>query len=255
MPWHASTALSPKMNLVIDIGNTLRKVAVFSEKGDLLQLFSENRLTIPFFEHLFEEYEIQRAIVSSVSEGDEEALAWLNAHTHLVRFSHNCRLPITLCYETPETLGTDRIANAVGANALCPNQNVLSIMAGTCLVADFVNANGEYWGGRIAPGMRMRFQALSQFTARLPLVEPEPIHQLIGGTTKTSILTGVIHGMANEIDGMINQYAEQYPDLKVLFSGGDSPLLQNYVKKRIFAAQNPTLFGLLKILKLNAAEN
>ena len=134
------------MNLVIDIGNTLRKVAVFSEKGDLLQLFSENRLTIPFFEHLFEEYEIQRAIVSSVSEGDEEALAWLNAHTHLVRFSHDCRLPITLCYETPETLGTDRIANAVGANALCPNQNVLSIMAGTCLVADFVNANGEYWG-------------------------------------------------------------------------------------------------------------
>ena len=86
-------------------------------------------------------------------------------------------------------------------------------------------------------------------------MEPEPIHQLIGGTTKSSILTGVIHGMANEIDGMINQYAEQYPDLKVLFSGGDSPLLQNYVKKRIFAAQNPTLFGLLKILKLNAAEN
>ena len=127
-------------------------------------------------------------------------------------------------------------------------------MAGTCLVADFVSPDGSYWGGRIAPGMRMRFQALSQFTAKLPLVEPKPIHCMVGDTTESSILTGVIHGMANEIDGMIEQYSEWYPSLKVLFSGGDSPLLLNFIKKRIFAAQNPVLFGLLKILKLNASE-
>ena len=243
------------MDLVIDIGNTLRKVAVFSEKGVLLRLFSERYLTIPFFEHLFEEYEILRAIVSSVGKGDEDALAWLDTHTHLVQFSHQCKLPITMKYATPETLGTDRLANAVGANALCPGENVLSIMAGTCLVADFVNADGEYLGGSIAPGMRMRFQALSQFTAKLPLVEPEKINFLIGDTTQNSILSGVMNGMAAEIDGLIDQYSLTFSPLKVLFSGGDSSLLQNFIKKRIFAAQNPILFGLLKILKLNASEN
>ena len=118
----------------------------------------------------------------------------------------------------------------------------------------FVSPDGSYWGGRIAPEMRMRFQALSQFTAKLPLVEPKPIHCMVGDTTESSILTGVIHGMANEIDGMIEQYSGWYPSLKVLFSGGDSPLLLNFIKKRIFAAQNPVLFGLLKILKLNASE-
>ena len=243
------------MDIVIDIGNTLRKVAVFSEEGVLMRLFSEKQLTVPFFEHLFEEFEIRRAIFSSVGAGDEEVLAWLDAHTRLVRFSHDCRLPITLKYATPETLGTDRIANAVGANALYPNCNVLSIMAGTCLVADFVNANGEYLGGSIAPGLRMRFQALPQFTAKLPLVEPEKIDFLIGDTTQNSILSGVINGMAAEIDGLIDRYAQDFDDLHIIFSGGDSPLLQNSIKKRIFAAQNPILFGLFKILKLNASEN
>ena len=232
------------MDLVIDIGNTLRKVAVFSEK----------QLTIPFFEHLFEEYGIRRAIVSSVGEGDEEALDWLDHNTRLVRFTHDCRLPITLKYATPETLGTDRIANAVGANALYPSENVLSIMAGTCLVADFVNADGEYLGGSIAPGLRMRFHALEHFTARLPLVEPENIDFLIGDTTQNSILSGVMNGMAAEIDGLIDQYSLLFSPLKVIFSGGDAEILLHSVKKRIFAAQNPILFGLLKILKLNASE-
>ena len=243
------------MNLVIDIGNTLRKVAVFSEKGVLLHLFSEKQLTIPFFERLLKDYPIQRAIVSSVGAGDEEALDWLNAHTRLVLFTHACRLPITLKYATPETLGSDRLANAVGANALYPGENVLSIMAGTCLVADFVNADGEYLGGSIAPGLRMRFQALEHYTARLPLIEPEETAPLIGDTTKTSILSGVINGMAAEIDGLIDRYQTQYSCMKVLFSGGDSERLQNSVKKRIFAAQNPILLGLYKILVLNVSEN
>ena len=242
------------MDLVIDIGNTLRKVAVFSEKGVLLHLFSEKRLTIPFLENLFKEFDLQRAIVSSVSKGDEEALEWLDAHTRLVRFTHDCRLPVSIRYATPKTLGTDRLANAVGANALYPGRNVLSIVAGTCLIADFVNAEGVYLGGSIAPGLRMRFQALEHFTARLPLVEPEKNAPLIGDTTQTSILSGVINGMAAEINGLTDRYRKLYPGVKVLFSGGDSELLQNFVKKRIFAAQNPILFGLHKILKLNASE-
>ena len=242
------------MDLVVDIGNTLQKLAVFSEEGVLLDLYSEKKLSITFLENLFSKYPIKSAIVSSVREDDESVLYWLEEKTQLLRFSATCRLPIRLQYATPETLGTDRIANAVGANALYPNRNVLSFMAGTCLVADFVNENGEYLGGSIAPGVRMRFQALSQFTSRLPLVEPENIDFFIGDNTKNSILSGVMNGITQEINGIIRQYSRHYNQLKVILSGGDAELLQNSVKKRIFAAQNPILVGLHKILKLNASK-
>lgn len=243
------------MDIVIDIGNTLRKVAVFAEEGELVRLFQERSLSVAFLERLFAEYTFSRAIVSSVGSEEEEAMTWLAAHTRLIRFTHDCRLPITLRYATPQTLGTDRIANAVGASVLHPHSNVLSIMAGTCLVADFVNAEGEYLGGSISPGLRMRFQALPHFTARLPLVEPENIDFLIGDTTQKSILSGVILGLASEIDGLIAHYERHFSPLNVIFSGGDSELLQNFIKKRIFAAQNPILLGLHKILKLNVSED
>ena len=243
------------MDLVIDIGNTLQKLAVFSEEGVLTALFQEKKLTVPFLESLFRQNPIERAIVSSVREDDDTVLCWLEENTRLIRFSVSCRLPIRLQYATPDTLGTDRIANAVGANALYPNENVLSIMAGTCLVADFVNKEGEYLGGSIAPGVRMRFQALSQFTARLPLVEPENISYFVGDSTQNSILSGVMNGVAYEIDGFIRQYSKQYDHLKVILSGGDAELIQNSVKKRIFASQNPILVGLYKILILNASKS
>ena len=242
------------MDLVIDIGNTLQKLAVFSDEGVLLDLFSEKKLSISLLENLFCQYPIKRAIVSSVRENDDSVLRWLEEKTQLIRFSSNCRLPIRLKYATPETLGTDRIANAVGANALYPNRNVLSIMAGTCLVTDFVNEKGEYLGGSIAPGVRMRFKALSQFTSRLPLVEPENIDFFVGDSTQNSILSGVMNGIILEINGIIRQYSRHYSLLKVILSGGDAELLQNSIKKRIFAAQNPILVGLHKILKLNASK-
>lgn len=243
------------MDLVIDVGNTLVKAALFDENGNLAGLFHEKSLTVSFLQRLFSEFPLERAIVSSVGEEDAGTMAWLESKTRLVRFTHQCRLPVTLRYATPETLGTDRIANAVGANAIYPNCNVLSIMAGTCLVADFVNEKGDYLGGSISPGLRMRFQALSHFTARLPLVEPDDIVFLVGDTTRKSILSGVILGLANEIDGMIFQYERDFSPLKVIFSGGDSKLLQSFIKKRIFAAQNPILLGLHKILEMNVSEN
>ena len=243
------------MDLIIDIGNTLNKLAVFSEEGELTALFQEKSLTLPFLENLFRQYSIERTIVSSVREDDNSVLKWLENNTLLLKFSATCRLPIRIKYATPESLGTDRIANAVGANALYPNKNVLSIMAGTCLVADFVNDQGEYLGGSIAPGVRMRFLALAQFTARLPLIEPENIDFFVGNNTQNSILAGVMNGITQEINGIINQYSRHYGQLKVILSGGDAELLQNSIKKRIFAAQNPILIGLHKILKLNASKS
>ena len=243
------------MDLVIDIGNTLQKLAVFSEKSVLLDFFSEKNLSISLLETLFSQYPIKHTIVSSVRENDDLVLHWLENNTQLIRFTPSCRLPIRIKYATLETLGTDRIANAVGANALYPNKNVLSIMAGTCLVTDFVNDKGEYLGGSISPGVRMRFQALSQFTAHLPLIEPENIDFFIGDNTKSSILAGVMNGIVQEINGIIRQYSRHYSQLKVILSGGDAELLQNSIKKRIFAAQNPVLLGLHKILRLNASKS
>ncbi len=243
------------MDLVIDIGNTLQKAAVFTENGHMVALFQTRQLTLPFLEELFGQYPIQMSILSSVGEEDAVVCSWLGRHTQMIRFTPQCRIPLTMRYATPETLGTDRIANAVGASELYPFCNVLSLMAGTCLVADFVTAEGEYLGGSISPGMRMRFRALPQFTAHLPQVEPEMIDFLVGDTTKRSILSGVIHGIAHEIEGLIAHYETRYAPLKVVFSGGDAEFLQNFIKKRIFAAQNPILLGLHKILKLNASEN
>lgn len=243
------------MDLVIDVGNTLQKVAIFDDKGKIVEFFAQKNPNINFFEKLFRKYTIKSAIVSSVGKLDLSALEWINQHTKTLIFSSKCQLPITLKYSTPQTLGTDRIAAAVGAHTLFPENNVLSIMAGTCLVTDFINSNGEYLGGSISPGLEMRLKSLNFFTAKLPLVEHTKIDFTIGDSTENSILSGVINGIIFEIEGFINKYSELYPNLKVVLSGGNSKLLQNYLKKSIFAAQNPILIGLHKILKLNVSEN
>lgn len=243
------------MDLVIDVGNTLQKIAIFGNNDTIVDFFVQNNPDINCFEKLFSKYTIKRAIISSVGKLDSSVIEWIRQHTQTLIFSSKCQLPITLNYSTPQTLGTDRIAAAVGAYSLFPENDVLSIMAGTCLVTDFINSNGEYLGGSISPGLEMRLKSLNTFTAKLPLVELTKIDFTTGNSTENSILSGVINGIVFEIDGFIAKYSELYPDLKVILSGGNSELLQNYLKKSIFAAQNPVLIGLHKILKLNVSEN
>ena len=167
-------------------------------------------------------------------------------------FSHKTSLPICIKYKTPETLGLDRIANAVAANALFPNENVLSIQAGTCLVMDFVTKDAEYLGGSIAPDLEMRFSALHHFTKRLPLVKKQKINYFIGKTTEESIRSGVLNGIADEINGAIERYREQFGELKIILTGGNKNDLENSIKSTIFAAPNLVLNGLHKILTFNA---
>lgn len=240
--------------LIIDIGNTNQKIAVYSHDEQLLFLQQVPLLNQDIFKKMLADFNIQSAIVSSVGHDNVELFQWLSKQIQLLTFSSSLKLPIELRYATPHTLGTDRIANAVGANALFPNQNVLSIQAGSCLVADFINSENQYLGGSIAPGLRMRFQALAHFTAKLPLVENQPIDFLIGNSTNQSILSGVINGMAGEIDSLIRNYQEQYIPLKAVLTGGDALQLEDMLKNAIFAAPNLVLYGLFKILKLNATE-
>jgi type III pantothenate kinase len=201
---------------------------------------------------VFEKFSIKYSIISSVAEIDAQVTEFLKTNTKLIHYSHQTRLPISVLYKSVETLGLDRVANAVGAAALFPKKNVLSIQAGTCLVFDFVNENGEYRGGSISPGMRMRFEMLHEKTKKLPLLSEKEKRPLsLGIDTKESILSGVINGMCYEIDGFIKDYQRQFKKLNTVITGGDAPCLQKFIKNTIFAAPNVVLKGLNEIIKHN----
>lgn len=242
------------MFLVIDIGNTWQKAAIFNTKGELADLYQSRLLTPEELQSLLARHTVQAAIISSVGNAHPQLSEWLAGQVHTLTFSTQLRLPLTIGYHTPETLGTDRIAAAIGANALYADTPVLVIQAGTCLVTDFVSRDNEYLGGSISPGLRMRGAALPHFTAHLPMIEPRQPVPLTGQTTEESILSGTVNGFLFEIEGFIQRYQAQYPDLITLLTGGDAPLLSGMIKNRIFAAQNLVLLGLFKTLILNVSE-
>jgi len=201
---------------------------------------------------VFYVYPVEFSIISSVADSSAHVVDFLEKHTKVIQFSHQTQLPISILYKNAETLGLDRIANAVGAATLFPNRNVLSIQAGTCLVLDFVNEKEEYLGGSISPGLTMRFETLHEKTKKLPLLrEPNLPHSCLGMDTDESIISGVINGICYEIDGFIEDYQKKFDDLVVLFTGGDAPCLQKSIKNTIFAASNIVLKGLNEIIKYN----
>ncbi len=239
------------MDLVIDVGNTFQKVAIFTGKGDLFfdTLFSE--LQVDDIAKLLEIHTIENTIFSSVTHDYPEIIALLQTKTNYLHFTHTAKLPITIDYDSPHTLGLDRIANAVAAHKLFPKENVLSIQTGSCLVFDFIDRHAHFHGGAISPGLSMRFNALHHFTRRLPLPEKNEIPPLIGKSTQHSIQSGVINGIIHEINETIRQYLQYYPDLQVILSGGDSDYLQKSIKNAIFAGSKFVLKGLHEILKFN----
>jgi len=160
-------------------------------------------------------------------------------------------LPIKNNYQTPETLGKDRLAAVTGAYQLYPGQNVLVIDAGTAVTYDFINHKGEYAGGSISPGLTMRFRALHTFTTRLPLLQAEEISYLTGCNTRESILSGVMNGLRIEIDGIIDQYSILWPSFQVILTGGDAKYFEKILKNSIFASPNLVITGLKLILDYN----
>ena len=239
------------MNLTLDIGNTLQKIAVFNS-DECVYCESFHLITTEILTSVFQQFPITNSTVSSVAGLDVQVVDFLKKYSHFIHYSYKTKIPITLLYQSAETLGLDRIANAVGTAASYPNQNVLSIQAGTCLVFDFVNKNNEYLGGSISPGIQMRFDALHNKTKNLPLLSAEVMQpNCYGNDTKSSINCGVIKGIGYEIDGFIEDYKTQFHDVIVLITGGDADFLQNSIKNTIFAAQNLVLKGLNEIIKYN----
>jgi len=239
------------MNLVIDIGNTKVKAAVFeldTIKG--AYFFDE----IHFFnqlEDILEKHEITHCILSSVKETREDFLQELQKIPFFILLDATTKVPLKNLYSTPTTLGIDRIALAAAAVSLYPQKNTLIIDAGTCITYDFVNLKGEYLGGAISPGIDIRYQSLHHYTSKLPKLIKSEAHNLIGTSTSEAIHSGVINGVIHEIEGVIRQYELDFHDLTIVLTGGDTKFLFKQLKNSIFANQNFLLNGLNKILTFN----
>ena len=243
------------MNLIIDVGNSFVKLAVF--KDELIK----HRVTVKLDAVLSEvkvlkkKYSsIERAIVSSVGKLKKKDISAISKYFDLLVLDSNTILPFQNLYKTPKTLGVDRIALVCASMRQFSDRNVLIIDAGTCVTYDFINRDNEYLGGAISPGIRVRYKSLNNLTANLPLLESEMPKNIIGGSTDESIHSGVVYGVLNEIDGVIESYKLKYSDLTVILTGGDAKFLSKQLKSSIFANPNFLLEGLNFILQFNSNE-
>jgi len=233
------------MNLIIDIGNTLVKYAVFNN-DQLVEILKTSEIETGKVNTLIKEFDIKNVIISSV----RKEMNW-NLDVEVIHLSHKTSLPINLNYKTPETLGKDRIANIVAVSEEYPNKNAVVIDAGTCITYDFINKNKEYLGGRISPGLEMRYKSLNEFTELLPKLSVSGESKFIGDDTYSSILSGVEQGVLSEVDSLISVFRKENEDLIVVVTGGDTFFFENALKNSIFADQNLVLKGLNIILKYN----
>ncbi len=240
------------MNLIIDAGNTRPKIAVFDKDRILIKENASYESLKNEIDAVLASYPaISQAIVSSVTKLDDTFINWLNSKIAVKILSHESKLNFTNLYDTPNTLGVDRIALVGAAAKYFQYQNVLVIDAGTCITYDFKDNQNQYVGGAISPGLQIRYKSLNDYTANLPKLVPAKLSSFIGTSTDTSIHSGVINGLVQEIDGVINQYSQRYKHLTVILTGGDAKIFAEYLKNSIFADSNFLLKGLNTILECN----
>jgi len=239
------------MIIAIDSGNTSSKVGVF--KQGTIEKTSEIK-SYPELIRWVLEMDPERIIVGSVKIPLSDFSRDLPA-SKLFLVNHQTPIPLENFYKTPHTLGVDRIALSVGAWTEYPGRNLLIIDAGTCITYDFVTEKGEYLGGGISPGLQLRLQALHDYTAHLPLVELSGDPPLIATNTEDAIRSGVVHGTLAEIKGIIHDYAIEFKDIQVIFSGGHVKFFESRLKDRIFALPNLVLMGLYSIFLYNERQS
>ena len=239
------------MNLIIDIGNTVAKLAVFDD-DNLLEVFYDSNQTLESLPAVCGKYPLSRAVVATVIELNETVENRLKSlPVPLLLLDSTTPLPIKNLYETPQTLGYDRIAAVVGAYQNFPGRDILVIDAGTCITYEFIDSLGRYHGGNISPGVQMRFKALHQFTSKLPLISAEGRMTQLGKNTETAIRMGVLQGVEYEMLGYIETMRHKYPELLVFLTGGDEFSFDTNLKSIIFADRFLVLKGLNRILNYN----
>ena len=243
------------MNLCIDQGNSRVKVALFTDEGKLLKSFIYKAFTSSDVERLFSLYPITESIVSSVVNIEPSVVNSLNRLSkRFVLFDHHTPIPIVNDYETPQTLGLDRLAAAVGAAALCPNKDILIIDAGSAITYAVLTRDGHYHGGNIAPGIKVRLTSLHRLSKKLPNVEVDEnvFIPLIGKNTNDAIAAGVVRGVAFEVRGYIRALQadeKEGENIEVYLTGGNAPFILNHVKEQMHHEKNLVLIGLNTILQ------
>ncbi|MDO1501536.1 type III pantothenate kinase [Winogradskyella maritima] len=241
------------MKLIIDVGNTLVKCAVFQDSEIVEHVSFKLSRFVSELKSLRKAFPaIEKAIISSVGRLNERQLHVLRQHFKLLQLNSDTKLPFKNLYATPKTLGVDRLALVSASVKFYPDKNVLIIDAGTCVTYDFITSENHYLGGAISPGLRLRYKVLNNLTANLPLLDTKAPEHFIGNSTNEAIHSGVVNGLSREIDGVINDYGAKYPDLTVILTGGDAKLLSNQLKNSIFAVSNFLLEGLNFILDYNS---
>ena len=240
------------MNLIIDVGNTRVKFAVFQKEQLIVKQISQIldfKVNLQKLKTKFPK--LKAAIISSVGQLKNSEIELIEKDLKLLVLSSGTKIPFKNKYATPKTLGVDRIALVSAAVKQFPEKNALIIDAGTCITYDFITSENSYLGGAISPGIRLRYKSLHNLTANLPLLKTDMPQTLIGNSTEGSIHSGVIFGVVNEINGIVNTYTKKYTDLTVILTGGDTKMLSKQLKSSIFANSDFLLEGLNYILEFN----
>ena len=236
--------------LCLDFGNTRLKAALFAGNTFVEEWVLPDATTATI-QQAVQLHQPAKSILSSVILHPPEIEEYLKKTTRFHKLGHTSKLPLTTPVGKPETIGADRLAMVAAAVDMFPRQHNLAIGLGSCITYNFINNKHEFLGGSISPGMTMRFRSMNEFTALLPMIQPEAHFPLVGYDTKTNLLSGVILGMAKEIDGIIEAYKVKYSNFNVLLTGGDMPFFVPHLKNRIFADPNLIYKGLYAISEYN----
>jgi len=237
-------------NICIDFGNTVVKAALF-EGETLIEHFP--KLTQVQLLSLVNAHPDHKLAIASVSNEVTHIINLIENKERLTILNHLTPVPVKNLYQTPKTLGMDRLAAVVGANFLYPNTDCLVIDAGTCITYDLIDKLGQYHGGSISLGITMRYQAINHYTVKLPLLEIGHFEGLVGTNTEDAIISGINQGVLGEVSWIIGRYKTQYPQICTVMCGGSTAFFETKIKEHIFVVPELVLIGLNTILNYNAA--
>ena len=240
------------MYLIVDLGNTLAKFFLY-KNGQCAKEHEVNKENFrDTAESLILSHKVIKGLIySDVSNQGGDFFENFSNQFPVIAVSSNMQLPFINSYQSPESLGSDRIVLVAAACKSHPNTNVLIIDLGTCITYDFLDTNNIYQGGAISPGFEIRYKSLNQFTGNLPLLDTHEGQSPSGKNTEEAIHAGIYFGIIDEINARINYYELKYDSLTVILTGGDANKLPKTLKNSIFAHPNFMAEGMFHLLKLN----
>ena len=241
-------------NLIVDEGNTLCKIAVL-DKSEVLCEVAVSEFDMAQAAEYIERYAVDKAVVASTRGGAEQICEKLRSKiARVLHFTPQTEVPIAVEYTSRQTLGADRIAVAVGVVCEMGINDALIVDMGSAITYDVVEG-GAFKGGNISLGVAMRFRALHEFTASLPLCEATEPTAEFGNSTKEAIEQGVMQGVLYEIEGYAERFQKKNEKKSIIFCGGDAESFVNRIKNAIFAPRKLMFTGLNRILEYNVSKN